>query len=728
MEPLRDANASAVGSFINMLWSGWHKTGSAQLENKIVNETVSEAIVQLNSTVKTVLPETTSTRREAMRRLSYIVNTLPDSDQPQPLTFLKSAYFPVVMLMAIIISQIRHIVPSSHRRRLHQLNTRRYKFITNGLRALSLLGLAWAMRGIVLLWTQHDAEQTTRLARAMRMICGLPKQPIRESSALWRVFIATNGSALVENFVRSLENDDYRGSFNLLSFSYLLFFHGYTSGDDPDQRPTVPPTPPVFLLILLTLGEFACLTLMKMARKRWRLYITALFSLAGQATLLSLVIKLVYFGHPDHYRSATALLSAGQYVNRFSETIFLLIGIITVAIHLATHFVLEDRIPWRQVLHHQTIDPNDDFYITILRFGIHSLETTAILGWQNEVSSLNLRPYAYVELSNDIDSVGFDRVTGQVAMTYADPADPLHAARWPEDLMRDNIGFLPPIDVPRGSGLANEVKRVQASKRRSEWDHEDAPMHVSIRYCCALVLSCTATLRIINRKIGRLLRLGNLAGRADRLGVILRRAGVIPIGPEFQALAGAPRGPNEDSNDSDDEDFVPSDGSSDLTDDGEPDSEPEDHDRAIGPLALYNDLLAESSGDAAELAPVIVAHMTAASQTPLTRRRYARLSHRPDTSVTASDAALSTAIAARRTNMATSMRPGRTDPEDFDELRQKLCVICVTEARSIVCWPCRCFALCDDCRENMAGRYKASEHLCPCCRTRVDGYSRIYMP
>ncbi|KAF8912185.1 hypothetical protein CPB84DRAFT_1761521 [Gymnopilus junonius] len=59
---------------------------------------------------------------------------------------------------------------------------------------------------------------------------------------------------------------------------------------------------------------------------------------------------------------------------------------------------------------------------------------------------------------------------------------------------------------------------------------------------------------------------------------------------------------------------------------------------------------------------------------------------------------------------------------------QSTCVICTTEARDIICWPCRCLAMCDSCREALSSKSAPSKHRCPCCRQTVDGYSRIYIP
>jgi hypothetical protein len=62
-----------------------------------------------------------------------------------------------------------------------------------------------------------------------------------------------------------------------------------------------------------------------------------------------------------------------------------------------------------------------------------------------------------------------------------------------------------------------------------------------------------------------------------------------------------------------------------------------------------------------------------------------------------------------------------------DEARRN-CVICMSEPRVIICWPCRCLSLCDECRGSLAARSSGSKHLCPCCRSNVEGYSRIFIP
>lgn len=59
------------------------------------------------------------------------------------------------------------------------------------------------------------------------------------------------------------------------------------------------------------------------------------------------------------------------------------------------------------------------------------------------------------------------------------------------------------------------------------------------------------------------------------------------------------------------------------------------------------------------------------------------------------------------------------------ELRQSLCVVCHASPRQVVLWPCRCFALCEDCRMALAVKHFKG---CVCCRREVSSFSRVFVP
>jgi hypothetical protein len=53
------------------------------------------------------------------------------------------------------------------------------------------------------------------------------------------------------------------------------------------------------------------------------------------------------------------------------------------------------------------------------------------------------------------------------------------------------------------------------------------------------------------------------------------------------------------------------------------------------------------------------------------------------------------------------------------------CVICQSQPRDIIGWPCRCYCLCDGCRIELAMHNFSA---CPTCKTPVTAYSRIFVP
>lgn len=53
------------------------------------------------------------------------------------------------------------------------------------------------------------------------------------------------------------------------------------------------------------------------------------------------------------------------------------------------------------------------------------------------------------------------------------------------------------------------------------------------------------------------------------------------------------------------------------------------------------------------------------------------------------------------------------------------CVICHTNSRQVILWPCKCIAICDACRLSLSLRKFST---CCCCRKKVEGFSKVYVP
>lgn len=170
-------------------------------------------------------------------------------------------------------------------------------------------------------------------------------------------------------------------------------------------------------------------------------------------------------------------------------------------------------------------------------------------------------------------------------------------------------------------------------------------------------------------------------------------------------------GPGIDVEDQEDEDWVPSDGDSDG-DSSDSDEEEGDSDDDFDPTSLYRDLASPSksshspraspSSALVHLPPeeslpepsLLLAHHLTTSASPLTRRRYSALASQPPTQ------AFSSAVEDRRLEVRRAAEDrGLTEGweerrrEELDEARQRFCVVCTVEERSIICWPCREFLL-----------------------------------
>ncbi|CAK9437441.1 uncharacterized protein LODBEIA_P18190 [Lodderomyces beijingensis] len=65
------------------------------------------------------------------------------------------------------------------------------------------------------------------------------------------------------------------------------------------------------------------------------------------------------------------------------------------------------------------------------------------------------------------------------------------------------------------------------------------------------------------------------------------------------------------------------------------------------------------------------------------------------------------------------------DDEENDNSRSLDCVICQTNMREIITWPCKCFAICEPCRLRLVSK---GIQGCVCCRSEVRGVSKIFIP
>lgn len=544
---------------------------------------------------------------------------------------------------------------------------------------------------------------------------------------------------------------------NLFSLGLLLHYHSL-----PSQDPLVPPNRQVYILLLLTLLEILCLHLVAIPGWRARLPVTAFFAVTSRGAML-------YFWLTSGSGAHASLMPAIQSLGRIlPEVFFAGSSLIFVILRGLVQLITEGRLSM-EIFGHASALPHrdDDFLVALIKYGTATLETTAMKGLNNEVSMLSYPSSTYVELHSGSTSASSAGALGTGQVFAAHPAynRPQHFIS--ADPWNNEVRLVRPVSD--GSKDIDPMSK-NASMRKEIW-----------RFCKALYLLWQVyVVGYVAGKTG----VGRLARGQSKVARSLRWVGVAPESTEQAEqrrktrsrtskgsirpndLSVAPLSAEED--DSDDPDYQPDDVTSDTdaSNDGESDSEEEDGDnysraRALrhqnaqpGDLVLrgqspysrestpvYSQLDEVSTlldePEQQELLPVLIAHLQSRADgqgvSPLTRRRYRAITMGPHSSnADPSDLALTTAIAARRQAVN---QPGvaRQSDEQWDDSTFRAastCVVCCAEQRTIVLWPCRCLALCNDCRAELAARSNSQggSSICPCCRTQIQGYSRILIP
>ena len=70
-------------------------------------------------------------------------------------------------------------------------------------------------------------------------------------------------------------------------------------------------------------------------------------------------------------------------------------------------------------------------------------------------------------------------------------------------------------------------------------------------------------------------------------------------------------------------------------------------------------------------------------------------------------------------------RKGRVAQSQSNSESGPACVVCQSQTRTIIAWPCRCLCVCEDCRLSLAmNNFKN----CVTCRREVSGFVRLWMP
>lgn len=333
---------------------------------------------------------------------------------------------------------------------------------------------------------------------------------------------------------------------------------------------------------------------------------------------------------------------------------------LSIALNAITQLLAEGTLS-RPLFAHTALLPrrDEDFNVALFRLGTASMDATAVAG-----------------LGNEVGAVASTRAADCVRAPHA-----REAIRGALQIDRTGVSALSPAYEQRGrrrearKGFENEITNVKVKAASTDF-WMDTVLNVAWqRHLGTFLLSAwRAARRLWGACVAKLRRRDTLRERSPSI-VVLDGPPAESVGddadPYERFLRGEPVSDDDDCFQPEDEQASQSETPSTVS--GDEDAETDDGEEQA---QLYADL---STSDATS-APLLLAHMTDTSLSPLTRRGYRRLvsaSRRPSTDRDEWDDFVLERRQAKR-EMA----------RDADE-NPRTCVICTVEPRDIICWPCR---------------------------------------
>ena len=436
-------------------------------------------------------------------------------------------------------------------------------------------------------------------------------------------------------------------------------------------------------------------------RKKWSRYRLVPTTICSLASILH--FNIVLLTKPNSY----PLLN---YLPSLLETVLLLLTLLTTFLNVATQILLEGQITHPLFGHASSLTPkwDEDFSIVLLRLGSASLEATNVAGLGNEVGSIaagrtqtvDARKAVADDSKVELTAGGIKSITFRKARTGEDPR-----------------------------GFFHEIKTVKAETNDEDFGLVDqAKLRELARFGSCVVDFFRGCYWLLMWAIW-------YKWRGVALPRKSKRDAPTPGTPSAQTSVAVTEVFHGDDDvysrfvrgeivSDDEDDYDP-----DLDDEGEPEASDNDDEsseseegeadrKGVETAGLYSDFLIDAaSAMPGNPGPVLLAHMTTQSSLPLTRRRYGKLVSHPEgqSSSTQRHSDWSSFVQERRHEAESSVAARRNDASNEGRMN---CVVCTSEPREIICWPCRCLALCNDCRENLAQRFPVSKHSCPCCRRK----------
>ncbi|GAC94698.1 hypothetical protein PHSY_002271 [Pseudozyma hubeiensis SY62] len=607
----------------------------------------------------------------------------------------------------------------------------------------------------------------------------------RDATALWAAFTSTCVAVVSDSIVRNLDADrDEPPAFNLVGFAFLLHFHSFS--------PEAPANEHVYLCILLQMLQILAIAVSRCRRPVYapRLVISSVFGVSS-------LIHYALAARSGRYPFLEAL-------SRTPEIALVLVVLLTITLHALTMMLLEGKIETSRLLFSRSNLPSldEDWSLALFKLGTACMESTRLTGLEREVEPLVAWDAPYIELASTGRIELVDPLAARNANSHQ-PHDTLPSAYANTGGDAAFIGGL--SREVKQVRIEPTVRSASSTFGHAGLARMRALLHfVTITLLVARSVAAIGMRKVLHAVglpdpsvpawVFRALRFARLvwhgsngeARRRERRAAEQRRqqheqqqrsqrsqrlrtqdvsagvsgisSGITAENPQrpasmsetYSTAATRPNQPGDvwdgDSDAEDDEyDVTLAEHDSDL------ESEIDEADSLSLPPDEVSGLLSElesfSADDTVPPPPttqlttlhsgtepfnqLLLAHLTRPpTQPPLTRSAYTSLL----SPFSPSDVSLAQTLLNRR--------PVPAFTSSTDDTR-RLCVICCTAERNVICWPCRCLSLCMECREHLASRppprrpftttpdrprSEDASHLCPTCRTPVQAFSRLYIP
>ncbi|TFK36378.1 hypothetical protein BDQ12DRAFT_654462 [Crucibulum laeve] len=714
---------------------------------------------------------------------------LDEGNADAPWSFLTSGYMLGLFLMAILLHRLQNlIIPSrtlaQRRRRVRDVsfgNALLFRRIFASILPIDLsnatvrlaihLPSLYFISKALLLWVlvilqtsdlYPGTETTSRWGLTWIGTLGAWSRQKEMSEICWSTFCAICGAFLVEGLVKALSGigggfpigghaNPNTAPFNLVG--YAFFLHVYSS---PHAHAFIleglPSRPDSHILVtiaipLLQLTMFHYLS----ASKRYSNHRLIPTTIISAISLTHFYYTLfTHFLYPSRAAISPSITMDGKpplssransssrpvmvrthplrtpalpllnYVPNIFDTMLILTIALTVILNVVVQLLVSGRV--ERVFSGLGLIPGDDsgfripydedFGIFLLRIGTASLEATGLRGWGNEVAPIPAP--IYVHHANHPHHSTAPSLYGTVQMN-----------RTGVTAVTDSVNLIQGRKKPKG--LRNEVRNMdlgigaEAAQPSGRWKW--------LREIWLFVNAISGVMRGLVTWAWTVARHGPKAfrrrERVDRRGTIPGELATTDDAEgEHEEDDGSVydrflRGENiTDDEDDEGQEYDAEDiDDVELETDEEGESEPE-----AEAVQLFSDLMRTTGGEMA-LAHLVHGSSTASASLqsgPLTRRRWGALF---------TGGGVSTSKEGRSDEPIYSRMENEDRRKERDvENAKHWCVVCTVESREIICWPCRCLTMCDNCREAIAARSTPSKHRCPCCRQTVEGYSRIYIP